>query len=51
MKMFYIKKLPDREKNPETCCASVKKGKQYVNPVCNLNYYYIINIFFLKKYL
>jgi len=32
MKMFYIKKLPDREKNPETCCASVKKGKQYVNP-------------------
>ncbi|ORX44511.1 Metallo-hydrolase/oxidoreductase [Piromyces finnis] len=30
--MFYIKKLPEREKNPETCCASVKKGKEYINP-------------------
>ncbi|ORX42763.1 Metallo-hydrolase/oxidoreductase [Piromyces finnis] len=28
----YIKKLPERQKNPETCCASVKEGKKYINP-------------------
>jgi len=29
----YIEKLPERQKNPETCCASVKQGKKYINPV------------------
>jgi len=28
----YIEKLPERQKNPETC-ASVKQGKKYINPV------------------
>ncbi|KAL6612845.1 Metallo-hydrolase/oxidoreductase [Neocallimastix californiae] len=27
----YIEKLPERQKNPETC-ASVKQGKKYINP-------------------
>jgi len=30
--MNYIKKLPERPKDPKTCCASVKKGKIYINP-------------------
>jgi len=29
----YIKKLPERQKDPETCCASVKEGGKYINPV------------------
>jgi len=28
----YIKKLPERQKDPETCCASVKEGGKYINP-------------------
>jgi len=31
--MNYIKKLEERQKNPENCCASVKEGKKYINPV------------------
>jgi len=47
--MNYIRKLPEREKNPETCCASVKEGKVYKNPVSEISYYtckyiYIYNI-------
>ncbi|ORX52542.1 Metallo-hydrolase/oxidoreductase [Piromyces finnis] len=30
--MNYTRKLPEREKNPETCCPSVKEGKIYKNP-------------------
>lgn len=30
--MNYIKKLEERQKNPENCCASVKEGKKYINP-------------------
>ncbi|ORX81422.1 Metallo-hydrolase/oxidoreductase [Anaeromyces robustus] len=30
--MNIIKKLPERQKDPETCCASVKEGKKYINP-------------------
>jgi len=38
--MNYIRKLPERPKDPETCCASVKKGKIYINPVrIYINYY------------
>jgi len=31
-KMNYLKKLPERDKNPDTCCASVKEGDVYINP-------------------
>jgi len=31
--MNYLKKLPERPKDPETCCGSVKEGNKYVNPV------------------
>jgi len=31
--MIYLKKLPERQKDPETCCPSVKKGNVYINPV------------------
>jgi len=31
--MIYIKKLPDREKDPENCCASKKEDRRYVDPV------------------
>jgi len=30
--MNYLKKLPERQKDPETCCGSVKEGKKYINP-------------------
>ncbi|ORY87332.1 Metallo-hydrolase/oxidoreductase, partial [Neocallimastix californiae] len=30
--MIYLKKLPERQKDPETCCPSVKKGNVYINP-------------------
>jgi L-ascorbate metabolism protein UlaG (beta-lactamase superfamily) len=30
--MNYLKKLPERPKDPETCCGSVKEGNKYVNP-------------------
>jgi len=30
--MNYINKLPERKKDSETCCGSVKKGKKYINP-------------------
>eukprot|EP00833_Pecoramyces_ruminatium_P002250 jgi/Orpsp1_1/1176282/evm.model.c7180000057027.1 len=30
--MNYLKKLPERQKNSETCCPSVKEGKVYINP-------------------
>jgi len=30
--MYHIKKLPERQKDPETCCGSVKEGKKYINP-------------------
>jgi len=30
--MHYLKKLPEREKNPETCCPSVKEGQKFINP-------------------
>jgi len=26
--MNYLKKLPERKKDPETCCGSVKEGKK-----------------------
>ena len=37
--MNYIKKLEERQKNPENCCASVKEGKKYINPVSVFNIY------------
>jgi len=30
--MNYLKKLPERPKDPETCCGSVKEGNKYINP-------------------
>jgi len=30
--MNFLKKLPERQKDPETCCGSVKNGNKYVNP-------------------
>jgi len=34
--MIHIKKLPERQKDPETCCGSVKENDKYVNPVSKL---------------
>ncbi|ORX83563.1 Metallo-hydrolase/oxidoreductase [Anaeromyces robustus] len=31
-KYNYLKKLPERQKDPETCCGSTKQGKKYINP-------------------
>jgi len=30
--MIHIKKLPERQKDPETCCGSVKQKDKYINP-------------------
>jgi len=30
--MYSIKKLPERQKDPNGCCPSVKIGKKYINP-------------------
>jgi len=30
--MIHIKKLPERQKDPETCCGSVKQNNKYINP-------------------
>jgi len=30
--MIHIKKLPERQKDPEICCGSVKEGNKYINP-------------------
>ena len=44
--MDYIKKLPERQKDPETCCGSVKRGKKYINPVRFYYYFYYLYLFF-----
>jgi len=35
--MIHIKKLPERQKDPETCCGSVKQNNKYINPVSVIN--------------
>ncbi|KAG4084441.1 Metallo-hydrolase/oxidoreductase [Neocallimastix lanati (nom. inval.)] len=30
--MYYLKKLPERQKSPETCCKSVKENDKFINP-------------------
>jgi len=42
--MYHIKKLPERQKDPETCCGSVKEGKKYINPV-NFNFRNILKFY------
>jgi len=48
--MNYLKKLPERKKDPETCCGSVKEGKKYINPV-SFFFFFFFFFFIYNNYL
>jgi len=49
--MNYLKKLPERKKDPETCCGSVKEGKKYINPVSFFFFFFFFFFFIYNNYL
>jgi len=49
--MNYLKKLPERKKDPETCCGSVKEGKKYINPVSFFFFFFFFFFYLIIIYL